>query len=343
MSTKRPLQPNKIDREFEKEVGQRKLEARPEEVTTSSSVRRVLEGSQAPPDENPDVMVGIKSELNTVKETFALATVPREAYALGLAGTLPYLGTSLSTLWLAWSLNTEWPTRSIFLNSFLFSHDSATHWLQILEPLQIGYGAVIISFLGAIHWGLEFGEKQPNHSRTRFRYGAGVLAPAMAWPTIFMPTPGWAPTWYGTYRFVLTAVVGVALLISLVGRAKVGEGHIRLSTGELAERIKGGPGSGDGYRNWAKEEEEERKRIQEEKKKEEKKRKEAEKKAKEEEQKKKRAEKEIAEGSKSKQDSGNRDEGTDEQGKKEETGGRRGRIEASRQGSVSEVFSLGIS
>jgi hypothetical protein len=159
----------------------------------------------------------------------------------------------------------------------------------VLEPIQIGYGAVIISFLGAIHWGLEFAEKQPLHDRTRLRYAIGVLAPAVAWPTIFMSTEwalttqfaafcalysadssatvrGWAPPWYGTYRFVLTAVVGAALLISLVGRAKVGEGHTRLSTTELKDRIKGRPGT-EQFRNWAKEEAEERKRIQEEKKK----------------------------------------------------------------------------
>jgi hypothetical protein len=28
--------------------------------------------------------------------------------------------------------------------------------LHFLEPLQIGYGASILSFLGAIHWGLEW-------------------------------------------------------------------------------------------------------------------------------------------------------------------------------------------
>jgi hypothetical protein len=330
MSTKPPLQPNKIDREFEREVGQRKLEARPDEVTTSSSVRSVLESSQTSPDADIDIMEGLRSDLvcpfaplpfsmqtltahqNTVKETFALATVPREAYVLGLAGTLPYLATSLSTVFLSWNLNTEWPTQSAILNSFLFSHETATHWLHILEPIQVGYGAIIISFLGAIHWGLEFAEKQSSHDRTRLRYGMGVLAPAVAWPTIFMPTEwalttqfaafcalyyadsratvkGWVPPWYGTYRFVLTAVVGTALLISLVGRAKVGEGHTRLTTAELKERIRGKPTQAQKYHNWAKEEQKEKERIKEEKKREEKKQKEAEKKAKEEEEKKNQA------------------------------------------------------
>ncbi|GAB1318236.1 Mitochondrial inner membrane protein 1 [Madurella fahalii] len=312
LSTKPPLQPNKIDKEFEKKAGEKKLESRPDEVTSSSSVRQVVEESQAPPEPQQDVMEGLKGDVNTIKETLALSSVPREAFGLGLAGTLPYLATSVSTVYLSWALNTEWPSTSNFINSLLVSHESATYWLQLLEPIQVGYGAVIISFLGAIHWGLEFAEKKASLDRTRFRYGIGVIAPAVAWPTIFMPiqwalvtqflafvstyfvdsratTKGWAPAWYGTYRFVLTAVVGAALLISLVGRAKVGEGHMSLSTGELMDRIR--PMAADQNRNWAKEEEEEKMRIQKEKEEEEEKRKQAEKKAKEEKNKKEKAEK----------------------------------------------------
>lgn len=299
MSTKPPLQPNKIDREHEKEVAQKKLEARPDEVSTTSSVRQIFEKSQAPPENNPDMMADLKSDLKTVKDTFALATVPREAFGLGLAGTLPYLATSLSTVVLSWNLNTEWPTQSNFINAFLFNHETAAHWLHILEPIQVGYGAVIISFLGAIHWGLEFGERQAAEDRTRLRYGIGVLAPAVAWPTIYMPiewalttqfaafcalyftdsratVKGWAPAWYASYRFVLTAVVGSAIVISLIGRAKVGEGQNRLTTGELAESLKVTTSSADKNRNWAKEEEKERERIHKEQKAEEEKNRKAE-------------------------------------------------------------------
>lgn len=248
-------------------------------------------------------------EQNTVKDTFALASVPREAFGLGLAGTLPYLATSLSTVILSWNLNMDWPTQSSFLNAFLFNHEVAAQWLHILEPIQVGYGAVIISFLGAIHWGLEFGERQAVENRTRLRYGIGVLAPAVAWPTIYMPiewalttqfaafcalyftdsratVKGWAPAWYASYRFVLTAVVGTAIVMSLIGRAKVGEGHNRLASGELADSIRAVPGRVDKSRDLAKEEEQERDRIhREQKEEEERKRKEEEKKRKEEEKK----------------------------------------------------------
>ncbi len=34
----------------------------------------------------------------------------------------------------------------------MVSHETAQQWLEMLEPIQLGYGAVIISFLGAVHW-----------------------------------------------------------------------------------------------------------------------------------------------------------------------------------------------
>ncbi|KAL2157331.1 hypothetical protein VTH06DRAFT_6269 [Thermothelomyces fergusii] len=322
-STKPPLhRNNKIDKEFEKQTAQKKLERRPEEVSSVSSVRQVFEKSQAPPpSEEPDLLVGLKGDLNTVKETFALATVPRKPFALGLAGTLPYLATSLSTVVLAWNLDTEWPTQSRFANAFLFNHEQVAYWLHTLEPIQVGYGAVIISFLGAIHWGLEFAETQTVENRARLRYGIGVLAPAVAWPTIFMPiqwalttqfaafcalyyvdsqatAKGWTPTWYASYRFVLTGVVGMALVISLIARTKLDEGRTRLSRGELAERIKA-KRTADSSRDWAKEEAEEKKKIKEQKMREEKKKEEEEEKKarRQEEEKKKSAEKDGATGS----------------------------------------------
>ncbi|KAG6354500.1 hypothetical protein INS49_004517 [Diaporthe citri] len=242
---------NVRDKKFEKEVAQQKLESHPEQVTEESSVRPSYEGPETKPSD-PPTTAGVKKDLNTLKETFALREVPPISLQLGLAGTLPYLGTSLATTFLSWNLNTEWPSQSQFVNHFLMSHESASHYLHLLEPIQVGYGAVIISFLGAIHWGLEYAEKHPDKARTTFRYGLGVLAPALAWPTMVMPvqaaltaqfgafvfmyfadaratTRGWAPTWYGTYRFVLTAIVGVSLFISLVGREKIGAEAPRLT------------------------------------------------------------------------------------------------------------------
>ncbi|KAK4445599.1 hypothetical protein QBC34DRAFT_441620 [Podospora aff. communis PSN243] len=308
-SSKTPLQPTPREiKEREKELAQQPLEARPDEVSTVSSVRPLLESSQATrKSTDEDFLKGFKSDIHTFQEAFALSTVPKEPYALGLAGTLPYMGTSIATLYLSWNLNTTWPTSSNLLNSILVSHETASHWLHLLEPIQVGYGAVIISFLGAIHWGLEFAEKSASHNRTRFRYAIGVIAPAVAWPTVFMPvhwalttqflsftflyladaratTWGWAPQWYGTYRWVLTAVVGAAIFISLVGRAKVGENRARLRQTDMEHLLQQSDPDDGKRHDWAKEEEQERMRL---KKEEEKKKKEEERKKKEEEEKKK--------------------------------------------------------
>ena len=73
------------------------------------------------------------------KETFALYDVPKEALNLGLAGVLPYLATSVSTLYLAWDINHA----SLTGEGFLVSGPTAEALLHVIEPLQIGYGAVV--------------------------------------------------------------------------------------------------------------------------------------------------------------------------------------------------------
>lgn len=87
----------------------------------------------------------------------------------------------------------------------------------------------------------------------------GVISTAVAWPTILLPveyalisqflafnflyytdtrakTRGWAPPWYGVYRFVLTFIVGTSIVISLIGR------------GQIADRIGKPPGVADRIR-----------------------------------------------------------------------------------------------
>ncbi|KAI1770525.1 hypothetical protein F4818DRAFT_258678 [Hypoxylon cercidicola] len=288
------------DSEGEKKLAQQKLESNPEVVTTESSVRHLYEPNSQ--GEQKPIKHGIKDDLETVKATFDLSGVPKEPYFLGLAGTLPYLATSISTVYLSWDLNTEWPSSSSFINNILISHDTAHHLLSVIEPIQLGYGAVIISFLGAVHWGMEYAEKVPNPARTQFRYGLGVLASVVAWPTLFMPVDfaltaqfgafvmlyfadaratvrAWAPSWYGTYRFALTAIVGAAIFISLIGRMKVGDAKPRL-TG-LDEKLHGRHGEEDYTKKWQNLEDEEKAKIQKEKEAAEEKKKEEEKKNKE--------------------------------------------------------------
>ena len=56
-----------------------------------------------------------------------------------MAGVLPYLGTSVSTIYCAWEITHAHNTGS----GFLMSEQTAEAALHVLEPLQVGYGAVV--------------------------------------------------------------------------------------------------------------------------------------------------------------------------------------------------------
>lgn len=58
-----------------------------------------------------------------------------------MAGVLPYLATSLSTIYLAWDINYA----ALNGEGFLLSGKTAELLLHIIEPIQIGYGAVVCS------------------------------------------------------------------------------------------------------------------------------------------------------------------------------------------------------
>ncbi|KAH6673105.1 hypothetical protein B0J14DRAFT_482382 [Halenospora varia] len=231
---------DRIDTKAEHKIGEKVIHPDAAHVDTGSSVRHVFEKSQAPPEapeESP--MAGIKGDIETIKETFSLGEVPKESLYIGAAGVLPYAATSLSSLYLAYDINHAQATGGA---GYLFSPETAHQLLEIITPIQIGYGAVIISFLGAIHWGLEYAGYGGHHSYRRYMYG--VIAPAIAWPTIFMPVEyalitqfvafnfmyfadaratvrGWFPPWYSTYRFVLTFFVGASIVMTLVGRGQI--------------------------------------------------------------------------------------------------------------------------
>ncbi|KOS20085.1 hypothetical protein ESCO_006327 [Escovopsis weberi] len=254
------------------------IKSQPEHASAARSAQAILEGTQDGKD--------LKHDIRVVKETLRLTKIPKESHILGLAGTVPYLATSLSTIYLAWDLTKELPTKSGFMDAITIDHDTARQLLDIIEPLQLGYGAVIISFLGAIHWGLEYAEKDPDPDRTRFRYGMGLAASIAAWPTLLMPIEfsliaqfmafmalyyadaratyrGWAPSWYAKYRFLLTAMVGLSIFVSLVGRAKIQQRNA-LSKQELHAKLSR-TGLADTETDWAKLEEEEMRRARNEK------------------------------------------------------------------------------
>ncbi|KAJ5679342.1 hypothetical protein N7462_007586 [Penicillium macrosclerotiorum] len=190
--------------------------------------------------EEVDMMAGMKSEAKVIKDTFSLEQVPKEALYLGMAGVIPYLATSLETVYLSYEINRA----AVAGDGLIFSGQSAELMLHMLEPIQVGYGAVILSFLGAVHWGLEWAGYGGKFGYRR--YAAGVIAPAVAWPTLMLPTEyalisqflaftflyyndaraaatGRAPHWYGMYRFVLTFIVGASIVATLIGREQIAQ------------------------------------------------------------------------------------------------------------------------
>ncbi|KAI9648494.1 hypothetical protein NHQ30_003128 [Ciborinia camelliae] len=244
-----PYVPDEINYNEEAVIKKQTIKPHPESVSSTSSVRPVFD--ETPHQESHG---SVKDDLETIKETFALREVPRESLLIGAAGVLPYAATSASTVYLAYDINHAHATGQ----GILFSPETAHQLLDYITPIQVGYGAVILSFLGAIHWGLEYAGYGGHHSYRR--YIIGVIAPAVAWPTILMPVEyalisqftaftflyfadaratvrGWCPPWYSTYRFVLTFIVGAAIVASLVGRGRIVShgGQLRSSVDYIKE------------------------------------------------------------------------------------------------------------
>jgi hypothetical protein len=136
-----------------------------------------------------------------------LGEVPRPALVLGFAGLLPFLGGTLGAWWLGY------PDFVIALN------------------LQMAYGAVILSFLGAAHWGLALAQDAGGDWR---RLGVAVLPALAGWVALMIPNAlgllllaigfggvfladrqavaaGRAPAWYKALRKPLTLLVLLCL------------------------------------------------------------------------------------------------------------------------------------
>lgn len=85
--------------------------------------------------------------------------LPRWAIRLGHAGLLPFvLGAAL--VWLVWPE----------------AHPYVTLGLS-------AYAALVVSFLGGIHWGVAFGQSQPEPGL----FAWGVVPSLLAWVAVMMP------------------------------------------------------------------------------------------------------------------------------------------------------------
>lgn len=155
---------------------------------------------------------------------------------------MPYLGTSAATVLLAREASIA---SSGGNNLSGLDLETCLSCLHTVEHVQITYGATILSFLGALHWGMEFVGYGGSHGYKRLILG--TLPLLVAWPTTFLShglalatqwgaftgtwmldqrasTAGWTPAWFSTYRFYLSIIVGSSILLTLGGTGYYGAG-----------------------------------------------------------------------------------------------------------------------
>jgi hypothetical protein len=100
----------------------------------------------------------------------------------------------------------------------------------------LGYGAVILSFLGGIHWGLAISPGSPGKTPSCARLSVSVLPALIAWPALLLPLAigfvllagafiamfffdvhtsrtGLAPSWYPRLRLPLSCAAATSLII----------------------------------------------------------------------------------------------------------------------------------
>lgn len=120
---------------------------------------------------------------------------------MGLAGGLPYLGASFTTLYVAHQASQAAVGLSAHVNpaSSMAFLDSCMHF-------QVTYGAVMLSFLGALHWGMEFAKYGGYKGYPRLILGVAPLL--CAWPTLAIePQLALVAQW-----FLFTTLVSLVFL-----------------------------------------------------------------------------------------------------------------------------------
>jgi len=216
------------------------VSGRPASQTISQAALNVREEVGNSTTDWAKVIAGGNYTSDTVKtdrETFLGITsavafsVPQPYVVFGLLGGIPYLLASGTTIYLAHQAG-------LATSGVLTSIDPgvALTYLDRALNLQVTYGAVMLSFLGALHWGMEFAGLGGAKGYSRLALGAAPVI--YAWPTLALePTmalivqwagftglwyadlratsAGWTPKWYSQYRFYLSVLVGTCIIGTL--------------------------------------------------------------------------------------------------------------------------------
>lgn len=142
--------------------------------------------------------------------------IPPMALWLGIAGLIPFL--ALTVL-------------------YVLQMESRIGWTPgYARDVLVSYGAIILSFLGGIRWGVALKHGDSSHAVKMFI--VSVVIPLAAWVALFLPKPhditwliaiflivgvadialvtkGHAPRWFGTLRTILTVGVIGCLITAL--------------------------------------------------------------------------------------------------------------------------------
>jgi hypothetical protein len=144
----------------------------------------------------------------------SLSSPPRYVALLGYGGLLPFVGLLLLILFSA-------------------------HYRPFLTQALVAYGAVILSFVGALHWGFAMTLQDLHADQRRERFIWSVIPALIAWPALLLPAPlgllllifgfvahywqdrrlvkaATLPAWYLPMRLRLTLVASLCLLLSAI-------------------------------------------------------------------------------------------------------------------------------
>ncbi|KAH9981429.1 hypothetical protein BGW80DRAFT_1150658, partial [Lactifluus volemus] len=207
-------------------ISQAAVNVREEVGNSTTDWAKVIAGGNFTADAvkvNSETFLGITSAV--------AHSVPKPYVLFGLLGGVPYLAASATTIYLA-------QQAGLATAGVLTSMDPGVA-LTILDralSIQVTYGAVMLSFLGALHWGMEFAGLGGHKGYSRLALGAAPVI--YAWPTLALePTmaliaqwvgftglwyadlratgAGWTPKWYSQYRFYLSVLVGTCIIGTL--------------------------------------------------------------------------------------------------------------------------------
>ena len=141
--------------------------------------------------------------------------IPKTALILGLAGVLPFLVFGLLAITLGGEIVTS----------------------KQADMFLIGYGAIILSFMAGVRWGLALTAHHEDDQAVQL--AASIVPPLIAWTACFLPFAyglplltfshlalavwdirgmhnGRGPVWYAKLRMVLASlVVGILVLVGL--------------------------------------------------------------------------------------------------------------------------------